>query len=58
MGSWVKREGIKQNKKKKKETERDTDNSLAMTRGKEGKEEVEDSKGGMNGDGRRLDFGG
>ena len=35
----------------------DTDNSLVITRGKGGKEEVEEGKAGINGNGRRFDLG-
>ena len=34
----------------------DTDISLVITRGKEGWEEKEEGKEGINGDGRRIDF--
>ena len=35
----------------------DTNNSMVITRGKVGWEEVEEGKGGANGDGRRCDLG-
>ena len=35
----------------------DTDNSMMITRGKGGWEVVDEGKGGINGDGRRLDLG-
>ena len=44
---WVKRaKGLSKNKKKF----TDTDNSRVITRGKGGWEEIEESKGGINGD--------
>ena len=49
LGDW--RKQTKQNKTKL----IDINNNMVITRGKEGWGEVEDSKGGVNGDGKRLD---
>ena len=55
MGGWVKK--VKGLSKKKKKPLIDTDNSVVITRGKGGWREVEESKEGINGDGRRLGLG-
>ena len=50
-------EGIKQKNKNKDKKLIDTENSIVITREKGEIGEVEDSKGGINGDGRKLDLG-
>ena len=43
--------------KEEKKTLTDTENSMVITRGKGGREEAEEGRGGINGGGRRLDLG-
>ena len=50
-------EGIKQKNKNKDKKLIDTENSIVITREKGEIGEVEDCKGGINGDGRKLDLG-
>ena len=62
VGLGKKGEGIKQTKhirtNKKTTTTAKADKGMVVTRRKRWWAEVEDGKGGINGDGRRLDWGG